>query len=85
MSNLGPQFQGEYAPTMGAPAGPVRDLTAEYHYPHPTAHQDMMDAYHHDRSNWEEQREYGEHMQMEDSDYKAHRTPPTLKSYLRGR
>lgn len=47
-------------------------------------HRAMVMQYRDARHAWEERREQGEAMQMEDDDYRAAFPPPTFKDWLRG-
>lgn len=48
-------------------------------------HRAMVTEYRDWRASWEERREAGPHMQMEDDDYRAAYPPPTFKAWLQGR
>lgn len=65
--------------------GAVRDLTAGYHYAHPSGHAQMMGTYRDARHAFEENRENGDNMRLEDYEYKAKNTPPTVKQFMRAR
>lgn len=46
------------------------------------AHAELVDNYRHARHAWEERREYGDNMRMEDDEYREAHPPPTFKQWL---
>jgi ribosome modulation factor len=47
-------------------------------------HRAMVQEYRDWRTSWEERREHGDHMQMEDQEYAERYPPPTFKAWLVG-